>query len=125
MKEQAKFVLGVVVIIIFFGWVYHSFKYDTQVSPLGGKDEMSAIQISQNENIEISIIIEKNDRLSDICVYWDDNENEKQKLKKGFFTAEGQIQVPDKIGVHKLTVETGFLKTKYNYYYDVIRGKSD
>lgn len=128
MKERTKLILKVVGLIVFtivvlFG--VYSIKRNTQISTVGGKNEETAVKISREDKIEVKVFIEKNDRMYGMYVYWDDNKDEKQKLKKGLFTAKGEIDVPDTLGVHKLTIEKGLVKIKYDYYYEVVTGKSD
>lgn len=128
MKERTILVLKVVGVLIFaivvlFG--VYSIKRSTQISTVGGKSEEMAVKISRDDTIKVKVFIEKNDRMYGIYAYWDDNKEQKQKLKKGLFTAKGEIDVPNTLGVHKLTIEKGLVKIKYDYYYEVVAGKSD
>lgn len=128
MKERTKLVVKIVAFLVFMAVIlfgYYSFKRNTQISPIGGKDETTAVEVSQNEKIKVKVFIEKNDRLHGMYVYWDDDKENKQKLKKGIFTAKGEVEVPNTLGIHKLTIEIGFIKIKYDYYYEVLKGKSD
>lgn len=128
MKERTKLVLKMVGLLIFtivFLFGIYSIKRNTQISPVGGKSEETAVEISQEDKVEVKVFIEKNDRMYGMYVYWDDDKENKQKLKKGLFTAKGEIDVPDTLGVHKLTLEKGLVKIKYDYYYEVVTGKSD
>lgn len=127
MKERTKLVVVKAALLIFFAVIligYYPFKRITQISLVGGKDETTAVEISQNEIIEVKVFMEKNDRMHGMYFYWDDHKEEKKKLEKGIFTAKAKIEVPKTVGVHKLTIETGFIKIKYNYYYEVVKGKS-
>lgn len=128
MKERTKLVVKIVAFLVFMAVIlfgYYSFKRNTQISPIGGKDDTTAVEVSQNEKIKVKVFIEKNDRLHGMYVYWDDDKENKQKLKKGIFTAKGEVEVPNTLGIHKLTIEIGFIKIKYDYYYEVLKGKSD
>lgn len=128
MKERTKLVVKIVAFLVFMAVIlfgYYSFKRNTQISPIGGKDETTAVEVSQNEKIKVKVFIEKNDRLHGMYVYWDDDKENKQKLKKGIFTAKAEVEVPNTLGIHKLTIEIGFIKIKYDYYYEVLKGKSD
>lgn len=96
---------------------------NTGILPLGGKNVETAFKISQDEQIEIAFRLKGDDWINGY-VYWDDNEEQKQELELHFFTMEGQIDVPNALGVHKLTIKMGLLM-EYNYYYEVVKGKSD
>ncbi len=128
MKERTKLVVeivGVFILIVAILFGDYFIERSTQISPVGGKNEETAIEISQNDRIKVKVFIDKNDRMHGMYVYWDDNKENKQKLKKGLFRAKAEVNVPDTLGMHKLTIEKGFVKIKYDYYYEVVKGKSD
>lgn len=122
MKERTIFVVKTLLVVIFAIVVtlgIYSFKRNTQISPVGGTRPITAVQISRHNTIKINVFIEKDDRWPGIYAYWDNNKNNKHKLKKGLFAAKGEIEVPDELGLHKLTIEKGTFKIKYNYYYEI------
>lgn len=123
MKERTKLIctlvfMVIVSILIFKG--YYSIRYNTQISPIGGKTEETAVTITHEDVISAKVFIEKNDRWpANIYAYWDDDKENKQKLKKGLFIAKCEIAIPNTNGIHKLTIETGLFKIKYVYYYQI------
>lgn len=129
MNERIKLVakiVGICIFMVIFLFGYYNLKRMTQVYPTGGKNEDTAVKIHhQTEEISIKVFLEKQDRMYGMYAYWDDNKEKKQKLKKGLFTAKAKVEVPKTHGIHKLTIEVGFPKIKYNYYYEIEKRTSE
>lgn len=123
MKERTKLIWSLALMVIVFIFIfkgYYSIKYNTQILPVGGKNEETAVILTHEDVISAKVFIEKTDRWpADIYAYWDDEVENKQKLKKGLFIAKSEIAIPNTNGIHKLTIETGLLKVKYVYYYQI------
>lgn len=78
-------------------------------------NENTPISISPGEEITISILRSKEDRLF-MQVYWDDKNEDAVKLSWGFFRSKGTILAPTEKGEHTLIIKYSYLLSKKFYY---------
>lgn len=114
------------VLLFVFSFIVVLNERNTIISIIGGDSKETAVQIVAGEQLKVEVPIRKGEEFCSVYAYWDDNIGDRQKLEKSFLKAKGVIYVPDTLGIHKLTIERETLfKSSYDYYYEVIPGKSE
>ena len=102
------FVLAICLTSLINSWRCH-------ISVGKSTDENAPISISPGEEIEISVLRSREDRLF-MKVYWDDKDDDCVKLSCGFFISKGTILAPTEKGEHVLVIKYSYLISKQFYY---------
>lgn len=106
------YVSFIVFLIIFGTILYDPMKFT--LSTAKSKDIDNPVKISAGETIDIKVTKGKSDWK--VYVYFDEDTENKTKLKGGFFSFKGSVKAPVTKGVHSMTIEVSFFE-KTTYYY--------